>query len=190
MPKKLIFIVVGLVLIAELIWGVWNLTKKSSQTQVQQPTVQHPVIQSTIVLKASKNSYKIGENIAVTIDLSSQKPTDGTDVIIVYDPKKLQVVPASAKTPVAVGNLYNNYPLNKVDEATGRISISGITSQTNGVIAKGVFGTINFKAIAAGPAKIMVDFTPGSTVDSNIIETKTAKDILSGVNNLEINLTP
>lgn len=190
MPKKLIFtVVVVIILVAELIWGGWTLTKKFPQTQVQ-PAVSQPEVQSTIILKALKSEFKLGENLPVTIELSTAKSTDGTDVVIIYDPKKLQVVSGASKAPVTVGSLYNEYPSNKIDENTGRIFISGVTSQANGVVGNGVFGSITFKAKVAGPTTISIDFTPNSTVDSNIIETKTAKDVLTGVNNLEINITP
>ena len=43
---------------------------------------------------------------------------------------------------------------------------------------------------APGKAKIAFDFTPGSTTDSNVIETKTAQDILGSVTDLEVNITP
>ncbi len=189
MPKKLIFTIVGLILIAELIWGGWSLTRKFTKTPAQ-ITTQQTQAKSTISLKSSKNSFKIGENIPVTIELFSGKVTDGADIILTYDPKKLQIIPASTKVPVAVGNLYNDYPINKVDESTGYIFVSGITSQANGVMANGVFGTISFKAKAAGSTKISVNFTPNSTVDSNIIENKSAKDLLIGVKNLEVNIIP
>lgn len=184
--KKYIFVIVGVVILAELLWAGWFLTK-GSQVTTNGATAQ-VAGGSVISLRATKNSFRMGENIPVSVEIASDKVTDGSDIVIIYDPKMLSVVTDVAKTPVATGSLYSDYPVNKLDETAGRINVSGITSLSGGTLPKGVFGTVTFQAKQSGKVKISLDFTSGSTTDSNIIETKTAKDVLSGVNNLEVNI--
>lgn len=185
LSKKVIFIFIGIVVVAELAWAGLTLTRNSSNAATQKTgsSVQGG---SVISLKADKESVKVGENVTVEISVTSNKATDGADMVIIYDPRVLSLVPGSAGAPVSVGLLYSDYPLNKADETLGRIMVSGITSRPGGILPQGVFGTVTFRANQAGRASISLDFTPGSTTDSNIIETKTARDLLDGVNNAEV----
>src|SRR3990167_2039318 len=50
------------------------------------------------------------------------------------------------------------------------------------------FATINFKAKQKGQAKVTVDFTKGSTTDTNIVGTEFPDDMLSEVKDLEVNI--
>lgn len=193
--KKLVFVLIGVVLFAELVWAGIMLTKNktpsSGTVSVNNPLPRAAVRNvSSLSLTAPKNSFKVGEDIAVQVNISSDKPTDGADIIIIYDPKKLSVVPGQGKLPVTVGNIYSDYPLNKADETMGSVLVSGITSKPGGVIPKGVFGNFTFRAKSVGQTKISFDYTPGSTIDSNVIEAKSAKDILNSVSNLELNILP
>lgn len=185
--KKLIFIFIGIILLVELVWA--GLTLKEGKTSGSAAVGSgKSEASSTLSLSSSKTSLKVGETVTVSIDVSSPVATDGLDVIMLYNPKLLSVVTGANKLPVNLGSLYSDYPLNRVDEAAGRVAVSGITSKVGGVVAKGTLGTVNFTAKAPGKVKIAFDFTPGSTTDSNIIETKTAKDVLGGVNNLEVEI--
>ena len=75
-------------------------------------------------------------------------------------------------------------------DPTGKITVAGITQAQGGVLANGLFGTVVFQAKAAGQAKISLDYTPGSTIDSNVTESETVEDVLDKVENLEINILP
>lgn len=192
MNKKIIFIILGAVIVGELIWAGWTLSKEWTQSKIApapspviRPQRTKVVKPTTISLVADKNQLKKGEKLTVAINLSSEVATDGTDLIILYDPKLLSV---NAQTPVTLGSLYDDFPLNKVDSESGRITISGISNKSGGTVANGLFGTVIFTAKKAGVAKISLDFTAGSTVDSNVIETDSGKDVLEKVNNLEVNI--
>lgn len=188
LTKKVVFIVVGLILLAELLWAGWTINKNNSSGKLSVDKTPAVVSgDSTISLKTPNSSFKVEETILVTIEMNSSKVTDGADVVISYDAIRLSILPGLANAPVKTGTLYSEYPVNQVDQAAGKIIVSGI-APTSGVVPKGLFGTVTFKALKAGSAKISIDFTPGSTTDSNIIETKTAKDILNGVNNLGVNI--
>lgn len=185
--KKIIFGLVGVVLLVELVWAGLILKEgKTAGSSAAEPGKSGA--SSTLSLNASKDSLRVGETVTVSIDVSSKVATDGLDIIMLYDPKLLSVVTGADKSAVTLGTIYNDYPLNQVDEKAGRIAVSGITSKAGGVVAKGVLGTVMFTAKAPGKAKIAFDFTLGSTTDSNVIETKTAKDVLGSVTNLEVNI--
>lgn len=185
--KKLIFIFIGIILLAELVWAGLSLFRGNAPDSTKASSGQS-MAGSTLSLNASKTSLKVGESITVAINVSSSVATDGMDVILSYDPKLLSVTLGPGKIPVAVGTIYNDYPLNQVDEGVGRIAVSGITSQVGGIVARGTVGAVTFTAKASGKAKVAFDFTPGSTTDSNIIETKTAQDVLGSVTDLEVNI--
>lgn len=191
MNKKTIFIILGVVIVGELIWAGWILSKEWIQPKTPtalpsvQPQVSKVVIPTVVSLTSDKNQVKLGEKFTVAINISSEIATDGTDLIILYDPKLLSV---NTQTPVILGSLYDDYPLNKVDSGSGRITVSGISNKSGGTVANGLFGSVEFSAKKAGQAKISLDYTPQSTVDSNVIETYSGKDVLEKVNNLEVNI--
>lgn len=188
-----LFIIIGLVIIIEAIWAyktliALNSIPKPNSVPINTQSVQKKVL-NIIALTVSKNEFKVGESIPVTINVASNKNTAGADLIIKYDPNLLSVVTDTVKAPVAVGTIYDDYPVNKIDEKTGLITVSGITNNLNGIIPKGVFGTIIFQAKAAGVARIFFDFSKGATNDTNIIENQTARDVLEEVSNIDIKIT-
>ncbi|MFH0937269.1 MAG: cohesin domain-containing protein [Candidatus Daviesbacteria bacterium] len=190
--KKIIIGIIAVAVIAEGIWAYRVLLGNQPAPGVSLPTT--PAVKiiptASVTLEAPKTVMKVGEKILVTINISSPKVTDGTDLIIKYDSSLISVVPDKSGSPVAVASIYSDYPINSLDEKLGQISVSGISSQQGGVKPEGIFGTITFKAQKAGQAKVSLDFTKGSTIDSNVIEAKTAQDILGTVKNVELNITP
>lgn len=185
LTRKNIFIILGVVIAVELIWALWFLVKGAQlQPAPAVITTQVPLPQTSIILSSAKAEYKLGEQIVVDVNISSAKQVDGVDLIITYDPKVLSAQPAILST------MFSDYPQNKVDSNLGKVSISGITTQTGGVIPEGNFGSISFVAKTAGITKIAFDFTAGQTGDTNVSQTGTGADILQKVNQLEINILP
>lgn len=184
LTRKNIFIVLGVIIALEVIWAVWFLVKGVQLQGQPALTTQVPLKQTAITLSSPKLEYKAGDKVTVDISITSSKKVDGVDLIIIYDPKVLTAQPA------ILGTIFSDYPQNSVDQTLGRVSISGITTQQGGVIPKGEFGKVTFVTKALGVTKISLDFTPGKTVDTNVIETGTGKDILGKVNELELNILP
>jgi len=188
---KYIFTTLVVAVFVEVVWAGWTLLKPSPAVVLNTPTqTVQPVVQvkpTVFSLVTPNTNLKVGEKFNVLINISSEKLTDGVDLIILYNPKLLSVLPtATDKSPITLGTLYNDYPQNKVDATVGRITVSGITNGKNGVIPNGLFGSISFQAKAAGNAKISFDFAPGSTTHSNVTQTGTSKNILDKVNDLEV----
>lgn len=189
---KVVLGVAAVVLMGELVWAGWTLTKTPvpppPRTANNLPAITKVEPKTTITLSASSATVKIGQKVAVNIEISTNRPTDGTDLIILYNPKLLSVVP-NGTAAVSVGTLYGSYPINKFDDKAGQVMVSGISTQ-GGVIAQGNFGSLEFSAKAAGKVAVALDFTRGSTTDSNVIESKTARDILTDVRNVEVTIIP
>lgn len=190
LTRKNIFIVLGVVIAAEVLWASWALLRPSPppSTATTAPVVK--LKPTTVTLASEKTSLKKGEKMTVSINISSNKKTDGTDLVLTYDPKLLSVeTVGSTKQPVIAGTIYNDYPLNSVDQLTGRITVSGITDDPGGALAEGLFGSVVFVGKGAGVAKISLDYSPSSTADSNVTESGTGKDVLEKAEGLEVVIT-
>lgn len=187
--KKVIFGLLGLIIAVEILWAArMVMTSKSPSADI---TANPMILVPTIVsLATSTTQVKVGQDLTVNINMSTDKAADGTDLIIIYDPAVL-TLQNSAK-PVVVGTLFSDYPANSADSKAGRITVAGISSATAGVTPNGLFGTINFKVKSVGPGttKVALDFTPGSSTDSNVTQTGSGVDILEKVENLEIKILP
>ncbi len=184
---KTIFVVLGIVVVAELVWAGMTLFKSSTQVVPQQQRAS--VSSAAISLTTNVTSVKVGDKFTVSINMSSNRKTDGTDLVILYDAKVLSVDTISGKNPLILGSIYKDYPLNALDAQNSRVTVSGITDQKDGVSANGLFGSLVFTAKSAGQTKISLDFTLGKTTDSNVIESATGKDILGSVGNLELTIS-
>lgn len=188
--KKVVLGVIATLVIGELVWAGWSLTRSkfqsnnSSQEVVNAPQSKKP----SISLMASETNLKVGDKVTVTATIYSPKATDGVDLVINFDPRLLQVESSASVGPVTPSTLYSDYPANQLDDQKGEIFMSGISSKPGGVTPNGVLGTMVFVAKAPGKAKISLGFKKGNTTDSNITEAKTAQDILEVVNNVELNI--
>ncbi len=114
--------------------------------------------------------------VGVIVD-SAEKSADGVDIVIKFDPTKAQVV----GTSLSPTTLFERFPLNIVDNSTGLIRFSALTFSPKPVV--GIVATFSFKPLGPGTVNFDFDFTAGSTVDSNIAEHGTAKDVLGKVEN-------
>lgn len=187
-----LFVIIGVIIILQVIWAYRTLNVSNSVSNPVSKNVQpiQPKALNIISLGVPKSEFKIGEKIPVTVNIKSNKNTAGADLIIKYDPNLLTVVTNSGNIPMITGTIYDDYPVNKIDGKIGLITVSGITNNMNGVIPKGVFGTIIFQTKAVGTARVFFDFTKSATNDTNIIENQTASDVLEEVSNLDLKIIP
>lgn len=195
LTKRTIFILLGVVVLVEVVWALWALTRPLPITQSSAKATEKPpapkVRQTIISLSTPKNELKVGEKGVVSINVSSDASTDGTDLIINFDPKLLSVETISkTKEPVALGAIYTDYPANSLDSKKGQIAVSGVSTKLGGIVPNGLFGSITFVAKASGHAKILLEYNKGSTIDSNVIEAGTGKDVLEKVEGVEFNIIP
>lgn len=176
--KKIIFGSLILVAIIEVIFGYKTLTAGPKVQKVW------PLSDAAVVLDSPSLNYQVGDTVTLNIRVSTGgRMTDSADLIIRYDPSVLESLGNSAKTSL----LYADYPINEVQNGT--IKISGTTPKnTEGFVGVGNLAEVTFKAKVQGKTKISVDFTKGSTTDSNVIESGTNVDVLSSAYDLEVGI--
>ncbi len=187
--KKLLY-VVGVLVLAEMIWAGYTLTRPVTQNEISKSLSTNPVVSSGPEASldiVGPTNVKVGNTSKVDISLSSTGEVDSVDLIIKYDPSFIE--PIDGITPVALGSLFTNYPVNKIEQP-GLISVSG-TGQpgASGFKGQGIFGGIIFRAKKVGQTAITLDFSKGQTTDSNVIETKIGRDILSKVTDFSLNIS-
>lgn len=181
---KIIFIVLGLIILIEIIYAVKVLTSPSEITEPQTST---EVISSPgkISLSAPKSAFLVNEVIPLYVDIDSgSRMLDGADVIIKFDPKVLEATSGALQK----GEIFDEYPLLSADMKNGLISVSGVNSKSGGFKGAGQFLIVNFKAKAKGETSLTVDFAKDVTSDSNLVEAATSKDILESVDNLSLQI--
>lgn len=178
---KLVFGILALVILAELVNGFRIL-----RTPIPQPGKVEAIGGGRLLLITANKPHKVGDDITVTIGESTGTyTTDATDVVLKYDPAKLE----ASSSAFVKGTAYPDYPLLKVDPKAGVIEVSAISRPNQqGFLGTAVFGKLNFKAKAAGQTEIKFDFTPGKTSDSNIINSNDSQDVLEQVANLKLNI--
>jgi hypothetical protein len=82
---------------------------------------------------------------------------------------------------VTTANLFEQYMVNSIDNVSGQIKLGALTFTPKPVT--GVVGTFKFTPLKPGTVDFTFVFTPGSTTDTNLAETKTARDVLGSVEN-------
>lgn len=138
---------------------------------------------ATLSIAPATGQINKGCDVTFTIELDTQgSQTDGTDVILSYDPAKMTI----AQTDITNGKIYADYPGNSVDATAGKISVSGIAQVSQAFSGKGTFATLKFKVASAatGNAGLKFDFDPSNktnSTDSNVVERGTVADVLSAV---------
>ena len=149
---------------------------------------------ATLSLSPSSGTLNRGCETSLEVVLDTQGPqtgqppaqTDGTDAILIYDPSRFSISTASI-TPNT--NVYPDFPGNNVDEASGKITISGLASVSTPFSGKGTLATLRFSVKDSAPTgvtQINFDFDPynkAKTIDSNVVERATIVDVLNSVVN-------
>ena len=139
-------------------------------------------------LSPSSGAYYIGQPFFVNVMINTASiETDAADIVLYYDPTYLEIIdslPAIPGTQIEPGAIYQMYPGNEVDTATGRIRLTAFSMLTtyNSGSGEGLLAKIHFrgKQVTAG-TPVSFEYTPGDSHDCNIAETMTSRDILSSV---------
>ncbi len=182
---KIIFGVLGLIILIELIIGFRTLTAGRSQS-VLVPQILS-MSDPKIVINPARSNVSIGQTVEVkALVITGGKSTDSTDLILRYDPKFLE---ASSSSVIKVGQIYQDYPVAVVDPGLGEIAVSGVTPpKGQPFVGIGTLATFYFKALQNGKTALTVDFQKGATAESNVVLSGSSKDILGEVINAEISI--
>lgn len=186
--KRLPFAGIGVlivVILMEILWGFNLLTSPASFS----PATANPALVETVtpqlILLPSKKSYRLNEIVPVDIKVvTAGNPVDSIDVILRYDPAKLE---ASRSGFFTLGKIYPEYPVADFDNKSGIIQISATSPlEQPGFSGIGTLATLNFRSKTNGPAEISVEFQKNSTADSNLVLANSNQDILDQVRGTEI----
>lgn len=174
---KLILVSLSLILVLESIFLV-IMVKRIDKLPKNLPEM------AILSLEPREGSFQISKEFEVKIILDTGGfETDATDVRLKFDPQILAV------NKIQEGKVYDNYPAKRIDQQDGTIIINGITSLNKTFKGKGIFASIYFKGLKPGKASLIFEYAPDSTIDSNVVASKIAKDVLGEVGgaSLEIN---
>lgn len=180
---KIVLGIFAIIVVIQLVMGARTLLAPIPEI----PKLQ-PITGGKIGLIAAKTEYRVGEDIEVLIKVSTGgHTTDGTDLVLSYDPK---VLSASSSAFFTKGTIYQEYPIIEHDFQEGVIRVSGVTSlQQEGFNGIGSLGTLKFRAQSPGQTVLTIEYRPNETQESNIVESRNAKDILDQAFNLNLRIT-
>ena len=173
----------GLVILIEVVIGIRTLS-----TPIPAIGKISPLNGGQMSLIPSKDSYKVGDTVPVAIRISTGgRATVGTDLLLKFDPSFLE---AQSQTNFLRGQIYKDYPIISIDNKSGTVKVSGVDSPgESGFAGIGILGEMIFTAKKEGKTTLQIQSKPGATNLSNIIENGTAKNILSQVYNLDVNIS-
>lgn len=145
------------------------------------------VLAATLSLSPASATFNKGCSYTLDVNLDTGgAETDGTDAILLYDSSKLTGVTINTDlTP----KIYSDFPGSNIDDASGKVTVSGLASVSSAFKGKGTMAKVVFTvkdAAATGATIVRFDFDPldkTKTTDSNVVQRGTAADILSGVTN-------
>ena len=142
---------------------------------------------ATLSLSPATGTFNKGCPFSLEVVVDTQgAQTDGTDVILLYDSSRFSI---SSSSIIPNTNVYPDFPGNNVDEASGKITISGLASVATAFTGKGTLATLQFMVknqAPTGATQITFDFDPNNkakTTDSNVVERDTIVDLLNSVTN-------
>ncbi len=123
----------------------------------------------------------VGDTVTVIITVDSKDcEIDAVDTIVHFNSEAVEVIDIHEGTDFAM------YPLKEIKKDTIKISaLANIGEPVKGTID---FASFSFIANKAGETVITLAFKEGSTVDSNVVEHESGKDLLSDVKNLFVNI--
>lgn len=129
-------------------------------------------------------------SVDVLINVTGES-ANAAEVEISYDPSKISIIDSNegvAGKQIQIGNAFESYFFNEVNESTGTIKLAG-ASFFSVLTSEKTFATINFTSIGnvtSSDFNIRFDGV-GETQDSNIAQSESNVDILSGVVNGTVN---
>lgn len=180
---RLLFILLGVLLIVELVHSARLLMQP-----LPKKATPRPLSLGRILLTTPNNPTHLGLGQSVSVEVrvsTGGHNIDGMDLSLGFDPRSLQ----ATSSGVLEGNMFRQYPQVKVDNHSGSVSISGISSpQGSGFNGIGTFAIIRFKAMKLGATALKVNYSPNASNLTNLVESATAKNVLASGASLQLNV--
>lgn len=178
---SLALLLLVVIILVEVLWGMQVVRKIQSQLVGRKtaeqvavsplPSVAFPTIFAVTV---PSTEATVGTTIPVTITLDAAGlHVDGATAVLTYNPALLTFV------RIENGPIFKEYTQAKVDQARGRITLTGLADVKTFYTGKGVFANAVFTAKAKGEATIDLDFKPNVTDETTIASE--GKEVLGSV---------
>lgn len=132
-------------------------------------------VAAELTLEAEKTSVAVGETLNINVNLSGNEPTVGTDLVLKYDPKIVQVIGVESNQLYPV---YNPAASSRMNASTGTIKLSGSANFGKPVNANGTFAMLKVKMLMSGTATLQISYKKGSTTLSGVLGTN-GQELLS-----------
>lgn len=132
-------------------------------------------------------SWRVNKGCSYSVQVrlnTAQAETNGADIVLNYDPAKLEA------TTITPGTIFDDYSSQYIDPS-GKVLITGLAGGSDSYTGLGIFATVNFTVLEdalEGATKVEFDFDPNDkskVTDSNVVEEGTNADLLTSVSNGE-----
>ncbi len=179
---QLLFALLAVVVLAEIYIGFQTLKPIPALPKAR------PLSGGILSMEAIKKTYQVGEIIPVGLILTTGGRTvSAVDALVNFDSNYLEGTNSSIIIPSE--DSFQDYPQLLVDQQKGLIQVSAVSFlPERGLNGIKKFAIINLRAKRAGSVQLTFDFKSGSTIDSNVLDVKTATDILDKVNSLSLEI--
>lgn len=143
---------------------------------------------ATFAISPSTQTFprQCNRTVNILINASGQS-SNAAEVFIDYNTSEVTIIDSNSSIPgtqIRTGDAYETYIYNQVDTGAGRIRLAG-ASFVNMLTSEKLFGSIEFTTSASTNSTTFTIFiNPSSpTTDSNIADSSTNLDLLSGTTN-------
>ena len=150
---------------------------------VNLPLTLNPQVVSSTSLTLSQSAPPVqNSNWDVSLSLSTTEVISGFDAVLNYDSNILQL---QSITPV---NIFTSTPLINT-QTPGVIKFSQVANSAESFTGTQKIADIVFLSKTTQASAVTIDYTPGSTTDSNVVSLSSGQDILSQTTNLNFQAT-
>lgn len=185
---KIIIGLLALILIFESLGAIFFLKKYSAK--IPPPVTNETKIKETIAsitLIPKEKQVKTGDTFTIEVKLNTNnREINGADAVIKYNPLFLE-----AAEKIENGDLFDNLLIAHVDKNKGIIDItaSRLSNEQKTISGEGVLALVTFVAKQKGETTVDLIFDEARSDTSNVLETKTSKNILTTVSGSLITIT-
>lgn len=152
---------------------------------VDQPegiSIQNQQAQGRLLLKPATQTVSRGESMIMNVLIDAPgKVLDGADAIILYDPQVVNV------SNIRNGKYFTQLPQATVDEQNGIIKVTGFSSGKE--TSNPLFFSFTVSAYKPSEARFHVEYEPGRSDLSTLVERGTSKNILGSTQDAVITIT-
>lgn len=125
----------------------------------------------------------MGNEFTASLNLNTPESITGVDAIILFNPLTVNGI------EVIDQHLLPETPQIDINNGNGVIVISQTAAYNQPYTGTGIMANIKFRAMVAGEQSLRIEYVaPGSTIDSNVVSSRTGKDILMQPQDLTFNV--